>query len=103
MPGFYDDDTSRFVSNRSMGNEYELEEYEKKAIADIKKRLKEHKFRDRLDVLESIEFLENLNQKISETLRNEESAGNDNCTLKVARDEIVELFQQLKAEYKRLE
>ena len=103
MPGFYDDNTARFIPGSSVGSEYELETHDQQSLDDIKNRLEKKKFRQKDQVMESIEFLENLNNKLSQIIRNEEAAGNDNWTLKQKHKEILELFARLKQEYSRLD
>ncbi|MBI2133710.1 hypothetical protein HYU11_03445 [Candidatus Woesearchaeota archaeon] len=102
MPGFFDDNTSRYISDKTVKHEYELDEHEKKSVEEIKNRLRQKKYREKSEILDAIEFLENLNQKIGDILKNEANAGNDNWTLKVAQEEVFELFQQLRQEYKRM-
>ncbi len=100
MPGFYDD--TRFIPFKHKGQDYELEDHDRKAIDGIRSRLRKGNFSERTEVLDCIQFLENLNKKIEEILRNELAHGNDNWTLKVIHEEIIELFQKLKEEYKKL-
>ncbi|MBI4438706.1 hypothetical protein HY640_02130 [Candidatus Woesearchaeota archaeon] len=99
--GFYDR-SGNFVPGRRIGTEYELEPHDRAAVEDIKKQLKKGRL-DNEKLLECMEFLENLNRKLSDAIRNEAAAGNDNWTLKASRDEVVELYSRLRQEKARLE
>lgn len=103
MPGFYDDTTGQYIPDKDVGKEYELEEFDRKSIEDIRKRLRQGKFRSRDDMMASIEFLENLNKKLFQAIKEEDAAGNDNWTLKMARDDVVKLFTELRQEYSNME
>ncbi|MBI3033674.1 hypothetical protein HYY72_00765 [Candidatus Woesearchaeota archaeon] len=54
-------------------------------------------------MMASIEFLENLNKKLFQAIKEEDAAGNDNWTLKMARDDVVKLFTELRQEYSNME
>lgn len=99
--GFYD--RERFIPYTSVKGEYELELHDKQALNDIRKRLKAGKFTSRDECLDSIQYLEDLNAKLSNAIRNEESAGKDNWTLKMARDDVLKLFTQLRQKASEME
>lgn len=100
VSGFYDND-GRFIPGSSVGSEYELEPHDKAAIEDIKKQLKKG-YKSEEAATDSLEFLENLNKKLSDAIRNEGAAGNDNWTLKAAQESVVALAASVKQEMRRL-
>jgi hypothetical protein len=75
--------------------DYELEQMDKDSIAEIRKLLKEGKYKDPAYLRDHIEYLEDLIQKLTRVFQEERKRGKMNLTLEHDIAKVKELFDQL--------
>jgi hypothetical protein len=74
---------------------YELEQYERDSIEDIKRMLKKKKYRDKALVQESLEFIEKLANKMNVAINNEKKENKTTWELEADLADVKKLFDQL--------
>lgn len=75
--------------------DYELEETDRKSLAEIRRLLKEGKYKEPSYLRDHIEYLEGLLQKLLRTFQEEKKSGKLNLTLEHDISRTKELFGQL--------
>jgi len=74
---------------------FEIEGFEKESLNDIKKSLKEGRYKDKIEVQESIDFIENLSNRMSVAINNEKKEGKSNWELESDLSEVKKIFDEL--------
>ena len=82
---------------------FELAKHERDSLEDIKKLLKESKYTDKNTVQESLDFLENLSNRMNVAINNEKKDGKSNWELDSDLLDVRKVFDQLKTVLQQME
>jgi hypothetical protein len=74
---------------------FELDNYQRESIEEIKKFLKEGKYKDKTAIKESLEYIENIANRISIAIQNEGREGKTTWELESDLNMIKKLFNEL--------
>ena len=88
---------------RRARREYELEPHHRESIKEINKKIRDNGYKNPQDARDHLEYLEDLIEMVSNTIRAEEQVGMSNLSLKRDFTEIRKCYNSLLKVLNRLE
>lgn len=82
---------------------FELAKHERESLEDIRKGIKEDKYKNKDKIQESLEFIENLSNRMSIAINNEKKEGKLNWELESDLADVKKVFDLLNALMQKME